>query len=34
MSIETVYFPVLTSENKLNKKKFSVLSILYVIMTF
>ena len=34
MSIETVYFPVLTSENKLNKKNFSVLSILYVIMTF
>lgn len=32
-SIETVYFPILTSQDKLDKKKFSLLSSLYFLMT-
>ena len=32
-SIETVYFPILTSQDKLDKKKFSLLSLLYFLMT-
>lgn len=33
MSIETVYYPPIVSENKIDKKKFSLLSLLYVLMT-
>lgn len=33
MSIETVYYPVLSTERIINKKKIYILSILYVLMT-
>lgn len=33
MSIETVYYPSIVSENKIDKKKFSLLSLLYFLMT-